>query len=101
MRRSYLSLPGGDERDLQGRARGVDLEDQRGSAFLRAEARHLERGRGDDDRERLLQAGLPRAADGVRRRGAKALGRESRGQRRLSQWIPSFILTTTRRRASR
>ena len=35
------------------------------------------------DRQRLLQGGLPRAADGVRGRGPEAPRREPRGQRRL------------------
>ena len=36
---------------------------------------HLDRGRGVDDRQRVLQGGVPRAPDGVRGRGAAAAGR--------------------------
>jgi ABC-type iron transport system FetAB ATPase subunit len=43
-----------------------------------------DRGRGVDDRQRLLQGGLPRAADGVRGRGAEAAGGQPRRQRRLT-----------------
>src|SRR6185295_8455727 len=37
-------------------------------------AGHLDRGRGVDDRQRLLQGGLPRAAHGVRGRSPEASG---------------------------
>ena len=57
-------------------ARGVDLEDRRGPAVLPAAARVEGRRRRVDDRERLLQARVPRAADGVCGRGAEAAERE-------------------------
>ena len=44
---------------------------------------HRYRRRRLDDRQRLLQGGLQRATDGVRRRGAEASRGQSRGQRRL------------------
>ncbi len=48
------------------------------------EARPLERGRREPDRQRVLQGSLPRAADGVRRGSAEAPQRQSGRQRRLS-----------------
>ena len=51
--------------------------------FYFQHARHLRRGRGRHDRQRLLQGSLPGAADGVRGRGPEAAGREPRGQRRV------------------
>src|SRR5690606_39695470 len=41
-------------------------------------------GRGQPDRGRLLQAGVPRAADGVRGRGQEAAGSEPGRQRRMT-----------------
>ncbi len=59
----------------QGRARGVDVEDRRGPDLLLPPARHLDGRRRQHDRQRLLQGSLPRAADGVRGRGAEAARR--------------------------
>src|SRR5205823_2923599 len=67
-----------------GGARGLDVEDRRGSAFLLPPARPLHRGRRQHDRERLLQAGLQGAPHGVRRGGPEAHECFSRGQRRLT-----------------
>ena len=61
----------------EGRARGVDVEDRRGPDLLLPAARHHGRGRGQHDRQRLLQGSVPRAADGVRRRSAEAAERVS------------------------
>ena len=52
----YLEM---QERDRAGRARGVDVEDRRGPDLLLPPARHLDRGRREHDRQRLLQGSLP------------------------------------------
>jgi Fe-S cluster assembly protein SufB len=49
---------------------------RRGPDLLLPAARHPDRGRGLDDRQRILQAGIPRAADGVRGGSATAVERE-------------------------
>ncbi len=66
-------------------ARGHDLEDRRGPDLLLQPARHLDRGRRVDDRQRLLQGGLPRAADGVRGRGPEAAGGQPGRKRRVGR----------------
>src|SRR5437899_7014957 len=75
--------PGTDRADG---ARGVDFEDRGGTAVLLPGARHHPRGRHEHDRERLLQAGLPEAPDGVRGGGPEADRREPepRGHGRVS-----------------
>ena len=69
--------------DGEGRARGDDLEDRRRPVVLLPAARPVGRGRGEPDRQRLLQGSAEGAADGVRRRGAEAARRQPRRQRRL------------------
>src|SRR2546426_857687 len=75
--------PGTDRADG---ARGVDLEDRGGAAVLLPGAWHHPRGRHEHDRERLLQAGLPEAPDGVRGGSPEADRREPepRGHGRVS-----------------
>src|SRR5688572_13110414 len=84
LRRAHLSLHRGEKPDCRGRARGDDVEDLGRPALLLPAARHLRRGRGQHDRERLLPGGVPRAADGIRGRGAKPAGREPRRSRGMS-----------------
>src|SRR5207248_162380 len=85
LRRAYRALHRGAQPLGQGRARGDDLEDQRGPAVLLPPARPLGRGCAVADRQRVLQGSLEGAADGVRRRGAEALGGEPRRQCRLTR----------------
>ena len=61
----------------------LDLEDRRGPDFLLQTARHLDAGRGEHDRERLLQGSVQGTADGIRRGSAKASRGEPGGKRRL------------------
>ncbi len=75
VRRAHLPVPRDQEHLGQGRARGVDVEDRRGPDVLLRVARHLEGRRNQPDRQRLLQGSVPRAPDGVRRRGAEAARR--------------------------
>ena len=75
VRRAHVPVSRDQEHDGQGRARGVDVEDRRGPDLLLPPARHLDGRRREHDRERLLQGSLPRAADGVRGRGAEAARR--------------------------
>ena len=84
----HLPLHRRAELDRADGARGLHLQDQRRPAVLLPLARHRGRGRGQHDRERLLQGSLQGAADGVRGRGAEAAGREPRGQRRLGRLAP-------------
>ena len=65
-------------------ARSVHVEDRRGPDLLLPAARPLGGGRGEHDRERLLQGSLPRAADGVRRRSAAPARHQPRRQRRMT-----------------
>src|SRR6267143_873974 len=65
-------------------ARGVDVEDRRGPDLLCEAARVVGGGRRLDDRQRVLQGSLQRAADGVRRRGAAPPRDQSRGERRMT-----------------
>ena len=74
-RRAELHRPDG--------ARGHHLEDRRGPALLLPVARDRHRGRGQHDRQRLLQGGLQGAPHGVRGRGPEAPRGQPRGQRRL------------------
>src|SRR5207248_3025666 len=75
-RGTHLPVCGGEEPFGHGRTRSQHLEDQRGPAVLLPGARHRPRGRGQHDRERLLQVGVQGAADGIRRRSAKPAGRQ-------------------------
>src|SRR5262249_53503467 len=52
-----------------------------GPDFLLQAARPLDRGRGEHDRQWVLQAGIPEPADGVRGRSAEAARREPGGER--------------------
>ena len=81
VRRAYLPVHRGEEHDRARGARGFDLEDRRGPDLLLQPARTGDAGRGEHDRQWLLQGSVPRAADGVRGRGAEAAGRESGRQR--------------------
>src|SRR5690606_21720250 len=88
VRGAHLPVHRGEEPDGYRRARGHHLEDQRRPAVLLPEPRHLRGGRGEPDRGRLLQAGVPRAADGVRGRGQEAARSEPGRQRRLTGHPP-------------
>ena len=68
-----------------GGARGVHVEDWRRPDLLLPPARDFVRGRREHDCQRLLQGGLPRAPDGVRRRGPEAAEREPGRQCRLTR----------------
>src|SRR5207302_8106170 len=61
-----------------------DVEDRRGPDLLREAARVVGGGRRLDDRQRVLQGSLQRAADGVRRRGAAVARHQSRGERGMT-----------------
>ncbi len=69
----------------RGRARGDHLEDRRRPALLLPQPWNLAGRRGEHDRQRLLQGGLQRTADGVRGRGAEPDGGEPRRRRRLKR----------------
>ena len=85
VRRAHVPVSRSEEHLVAGGARGVHLEDRRGPDFLLPAARHFHRRRGLDDRARILQGSLPRAADGVRGGSAEAAGRQSGRKRRLSK----------------
>src|SRR5205807_5524714 len=83
VRSAHISLYRSEELERPHGTRGFDLEDRRRPALLPAPARP-EGGRcGVADRQWILQARVSRAADGVRRRGAKTTQREPGRQR----WI--------------
>src|SRR6185312_11194153 len=84
LRRAYRALYRGAQSLRADRARGDDLEDQRGPAVLLPPARPRRRGRAVADRQRLLPGSVEGAADGVRGRGAEAPRREPGGQRRMN-----------------
>ncbi len=84
VRCAHLPVHGSEESHRHRRARGNHLEDLRRPAVLLPLARHRRRRCGVDDRRWLLQAGLPRAADGVRGRGQEAAGSVARRRCRLS-----------------
>ncbi len=84
LRRAHVPVHGDQEPDRRRRARGHDLEDRRRPALLLPQPRHLRGGRGEHDRERLLQGGLQGAADGVRGRGAEPAVGEPGRRRRLN-----------------
>ena len=77
VRRAHVPVPGSAQHVGAGGARSLHLEDRRGPDLLLPAARHLDGRRGVDDRARLLQGSVPRAADGVRRGSAEAAGSES------------------------
>ena len=85
LRRAYLPVHGSQESERDGRARGEHLEDRRGPVVLLPAARHLRRGRGQHDRQRLLQGGFQGVADGVRGGSAEPAQRELGRRRRLVQ----------------
>src|SRR5579872_2138364 len=84
VRRAHRALYHGAQSDRARRARGDDVEDQRRADVLLPAARLVERGRAVPDRQRLLQRSPERAADGIRGRGAEAVGRQPRRQRGLN-----------------
>ena len=100
VRRAHLPVHRRQELDGADGARGVDVEDRRGPDLLLPPARTLDRGRRQHDRQRLLQGGLPRAADGVRRRGAEAAQRQPRRIGGVAARAPrsrqGLIMTDTR-----
>ncbi len=83
LRRPHLPLHRGAQPDGADGARGHHLQDRRGPDLLLQPARHLHRGRGVHDRQRLLQGGLPGASHGVRGGGAEAPRRQPRRKCRL------------------
>ncbi len=83
LRGAHLPVHRGAQPDRPGGARGEHVEDRRGPDFLLQAARPLDGGRDQHDRQRLLQAGVPEPADGVRRRGAETAGGEPGGERGL------------------
>ena len=86
VRRAHVPVSRDPEHLGAGRARGLDVEDRRGPDLLLPPARPHDRGRGQHDRQRLLQGSLPGAPDGVRGRSAEAAQRFSwKGQRRLER----------------
>jgi hypothetical protein len=84
VRRTYLPVPGSEEHFVAGGARSVDVEDRRRPDFLLPAARHFHRRCGLHDRARLLQGSFQGTAHGVRRRGAKVIGREFGRKRWIS-----------------
>ena len=66
VRRAHLSVHRSTEQHGDGRARGVDIQDRRGSDLLLQAARSVGRARRVDDRERLLPRGLQGATHGIR-----------------------------------
>ncbi len=95
LRRAHVPVHRGQEHLVDGRARGVDLEDRRRPDLLPAPARHGHRGRRQHDRQRLLQGSVPGAADGVRRRSAEAARRQSRRLGRLVRQSHTVMLQIT------
>ena len=91
MRRAHVSLYSGAQPDRENRARSFDFQSRRRPDFLLQSARHLKRRRGFDDRQRLLQRSLPRIADGVCGRSAKAAGNQSGRQRRLNRVLEDIV----------
>src|SRR6202453_1599570 len=84
MRGAYVSLHGSQESHRDGRARGQHFQNRRGPVVLLPAARHLGGGRGQHDRQRILQSGVQGTADGIRGRGAEPVERESGRGRRLT-----------------
>ncbi len=87
MRGAHLPLHGSEESDRDRRARGQHLQNRRRPVVLLPAAGNLRRGRGQYDRQRLLQSRVQGTADGIRRRGAKSAQRELGRSRRLT---PTF-----------
>src|SRR5205809_612657 len=85
MRGAHVSLLGSLESRFPSGARGVDVEDRRGPAFLLPAARHLTGRCGEYDRQWLLQASVSRAADGICRGGPEAPGGELGGECRITR----------------
>ena len=84
VRRAHVSVYRSEKLHGAHGARSFHIENRRRSALLSATARPQGRRRRVDDRERILQARFPRAAHGVRCRGAEAAGREPGRKRRIS-----------------
>src|SRR4029077_10986797 len=106
MRRAYFPLSRGLEQCVPGGTRSVNLKDRRGSALLLQAAGDFTGRCREYDRQRLLQTGVSRVANGVRCRGAETLGCEPRRKRRLVDlkkawikflWVQKSTLTTTQR----
>src|SRR5262249_55255881 len=100
VRGPHLPLHRGPELHGPDGARGLDLQDRRGPALLLPAARDRHRGRGQHDRERLLQGSVQGAADGVRGRGPEAAGREPRRQRRVRRLAAGDDAKAAKARAS-
>ena len=77
MRRAHRALYREPQSLGEDRARGDHVENRRGPVVLLPSARVERRGRGQPDRQRLLQGRAEGIADGIRRRGAEAAGRQS------------------------
>ena len=77
LRRAHRAVYRKPQSDGEGGARGDHLEDRRRPVVLLPPARAVGRGRGQPDRQRVLQGSAEGAADGIRRRGAEAAGGES------------------------
>ena len=76
VRRAYRAVYRKPQSDGEGGARGDDIEDRRRPVVLLPPARVVGGGRGEPDRQRVLQGCLEGIADGVRRRGTEAAGGE-------------------------
>src|SRR5215831_18928366 len=83
VRRSHLSLHRGRQRLVDGRARGVDLQDQRRAALLLQAAWAVPGECRLAHHQRLLQGGLQEPAHGVRGGGQQAARREPGREHRL------------------
>ena len=76
VRRAHRAVHRKPQSDGEGGARGDHVEDRRRPVVLLPPARAVGRGRGEPDRQRVLQGSAEGTADGVRRRGAEAAGGE-------------------------
>ena len=76
VRGTYFSGNRKRQSDGSGRARGDDLENLRGTAFLLQPAGAYDRGCRGADRQRLCQGGAQQTADGVRRRSPEVAGHQ-------------------------
>src|SRR6185437_16969985 len=83
LRRAHGAVHRESQPDREGRARGENVEDFRRSDVLLPPARLVRGGRGEPDRQRVLQGSAQGAAEGVRGRGAEAARREPRRLGRL------------------
>ena len=76
VRRPHVPVSRSEEFHGHRRARSLHLQDRRGPDLLLPPARDLHGRRRGHHRQRLLQAGVPRIAHGVRRGSAETAGRE-------------------------